>query len=351
MLQEYSGNTYKLSYNLKSMTLDKFDYEEQKVIEELKKRKIKRALLQLPEGLKQEAVRLANLFEKETGTEIIVSGETCWGACDMALNEAKDTNSEIIIHYGHAQFIKKLEFPVIYIEMKDKTPIGELLNKSTKTVKDYKTIGLVCSVQHIYQQEEAKKFYEKQGKEVIIPRKLGYAHYDGHVVGCEYNSLKSIKSKVEAFVVIGNRFHALGAALAVRNPVYLLDVYNNEVQDMTKLRDKIIKQRIAAIEKTKQAKKIGIIVGLKPGQKFGNMKVIREKFENKGKKVIVITMSEITADKLTNFYDIEAFVELACPRIAIEDYSKYAKTLVTFREALAAIGEIKWEDLIENGFL
>ena len=120
---------------------------------------------------------------------------------------------------------------------------------------------------------------------------------------------------------------------------------------MTKLRDKVIKQRFAAIEKVKNSKNIGIIVGLKPGQKFGNFKIIKKKFEDSGKKVVVITMTEISKDKLINFHGIKAFVELACPRIAIEDYDKYDQSLVTFREALVVIGELKWEDLIEYGFI
>ncbi len=327
---------------------NKFDFEEDRVVKELKERKVKLALLQLPEGLKKEASRLAHYFEDKSNVEIVVSGETCWGGCDLALEEAKSLGAGLLIHYGHAPFIKKVDFPVLYVEIKDKTPIDKLLEKANRELTKFNKLGLVCSVQHMYQLEEAKKFFEEKEKEVIIPEKKGYAYYDGHVVGCEYNSLKIISKNVDAFVVIGNQFHS---ALAVKNPVYLLDVYNNEIVEMSKLRDKIIKQRFAAIEKVKEAKKIGIIIGMKPGQKFGSPRVIRKKFEDAGKEVVVLTMREINNDKLVNFYDIKAFVELACPRIAIEDYDKYEKTLVTFREALVAIGEIKWEDLLENGFL
>ena len=331
--------------------MDKFDFQEETVIKELKNKKIKLALLQLPEGLKKEAVRLSNYFESKTDAEIIVSGETCWGGCDLALDEAKNLGVDLLIHYGHAPFIKKVDFPVLYIEMDDKTPIDNLLEKSLKSIKSFKTLGLVCSVQHIHQLEEAKKFFEVNGKKVLIPKKKGYAYYDGHVVGCEYNSLKLIDKEVDAFIVIGNQFHSLGAALSVKNPVFLLDVYNNEIVDMGKLRDKVIKQRFAAIERLKEEKKIGIIVGMKPGQRFGSFKVIKKKFEDNGKEVVVITMREMTNDKLINFYDIKAFVELACPRIAVEDYDKYEKSIVTFKEALVAIGDLKWEDLVENGFL
>jgi 2-(3-amino-3-carboxypropyl)histidine synthase len=330
---------------------NKFDFKEDFVVEQLKDKKIKLALLQLPEGLKMEASRLANYFEKHCDTEIVVSGEACWGACDLSLDEAKNLGADILIHYGHAPFIKNVEFPVIYIEMKDKTPIINLIEKSVDSIKNFKKLGLVCSIQHIHQIEEVKKFYEHLGKTVSIPPKKGFAHYDGHVVGCEYNSLKTISKEVDAFVVIGNQFHSLGAALAVTNPVFLLDTYNQEVVDMSPLRDKVRKQRFAAIERVRNSKKVGIIVGMKPGQKFGSFKVIKKKYEAAGKEVVVLTMSEITKDKLVNFNGINAFVELACPRIAVEDYDRYDQALVTFRESLVAIGELKWEDLMEHGFL
>src|SRR3989338_9734944 len=109
-----------------------FDFEEQKVIKELQEKNVKKALLQLPEGLKQEAIRLANLFEKETSAEIIVSGETCWGGCDLGLEEAQTLGVDLLIHYGHAPFMKKVDFPVLYIEMQDKKPITKLLEESSK---------------------------------------------------------------------------------------------------------------------------------------------------------------------------------------------------------------------------
>ncbi|MBS3168304.1 diphthamide biosynthesis enzyme Dph2 [Candidatus Woesearchaeota archaeon] len=329
----------------------KFDFQEDYVVKEIIKKKCKKVLLQLPEGLKMEGSRLANYFENKTSAEIVVSGEPCWGACDLALDEAKKLEVDILIHYGHAPFIKRVDFPVLYVEMNDLRSIDKLLNLSLKTLNKYNSLGLVCSVQHKHQLEQAKKFFEDHGKKVIIPEKKGYAHYDGHVVGCEYNSLKTITNEVDAFVVIGNRFHSLGAAIAVENPVYLLDIYNNEIIEMSKYKDKIIKQRYAAIEKCKDAKKVGIIVGTKPGQKFGSFKVIKDKFRKLGKEVIVITMNEINSDKLTNFRDINCFVELACPRIAIEDYGRYDKTLITFRESLVVLGDMSWEDLLKNGLI
>ena len=332
------------------MVFDKFDFQEEKAVEEIKKRNAKLVLVQLPEGLKQEAVRIANLLEKEADCTVIVSGDICWGACDVSIDDARNLKVDLIVHFGHAQFIK-IDYPIVYIEIQDKTDLKPLLKRSLKFLKTYTKIGLVGSVQHLQKFPEVTKFLEDNKKNIFVPEKKGFAAYDGHVVGCEYNSLKLIQDKVDCFLVIGNQVHSLGAAMSVTKPVFLIDVYNGEVVDMDKLKNKVIKQRFAAIERIKTAKNIGIIVGTKPGQRFGNFKVIIEKFRKLNNNVIVITMNEMTPDKLMNFYNIEGFIELACPRIAVEDYGKYNKPIITFRESLVVLNEMKWEDLIEKGFL
>ena len=62
-------------------------------------------------------------------------------------------------------------------------------------------------------------------------------------------------------------------------------------------------------------------------------------------------MGEITNDKLVNLYDIGAFIELACPRIAIDAASLFDKPLLTAREFAVLCGDLRWEDLLERGFI
>jgi len=117
------------------------------------------------------------------------------------------------------------------------------------------------------------------------------------------------------------------------------------------VRDKILKQRAISIQKLKDAKNVGIIIEIKPGQRFGNPKYLVDKLKEQHKEVVVITMSEITPEKIMNFYNIDAFIELACPRIAIDDYAKYPKPILTFKEALVALGEKSWEDILKRGVI
>lgn len=328
------------------MTLN---FELDKLVKELKKRKPKKVLVQLPEGIKQNATEISKVIE-DLGIEVIFSGETAWGGCAIAVQEAEALDVDLIVHFGHAEFIKS-KFPILYIEVKDELNLNPLLIKSLKELKKFKKIGLSYSIQHRHDIEDIKKFYENNEKKVILSKKLGLVAYEGHVVGCQYNGLKAIEKEVDCFLIIGNQFHSLGATLAVEKPVVLVDVYNDKIQDMGGLRNKILKQRAISIEKLKEAKNVGIIIEIKPGQKFGSPKYLVEKLKEQDKNVIVITMDELTPDKLMNFYNIDCFIELACPRIAIDDFAKYNRPIVTYKEALVALGDKSWEDVLNKGII
>ena len=328
------------------MTLN---FQKAKLVKELKKIKPKKVLVQLPEGVKQNAIEFSKIIEG-LGIEVVFSGETCWGGCSVAVHEAKDIGADLIIHFGHAKFME-VNFPVLYIEIKDELNLIPILKKSLKNIKKFKKIGLSYSIQHKHDIEKIIDFYEKNSKKVLLSKKIGCVAYEGHIIGCQYQGLKAIEKEVDAFVIVGNNFHSMGACLEVEKPVVLIDIYNDKVSEMKDVRDKILKQRAISIQNFKDAKKIGIISEHKLGQKFGNAKELVKKLKKDDKEVILITMNELTPDKLMNFYDIDAFVELACPRIAIDDFAKYEKPILTFKEVLVAIGEKSWEDLLKTGFL
>jgi len=326
-----------------------FNFETDYLIKELKKIKPKKVLVQLPEGVKQNAFEIARIFN-DLNIETVFSGETCWGACSVGLEEALTVKADLIVHFGHAKFID-VDFPVLYIEVKDELDLKPWLEKSLEELKNFKKIGLSYSIQHRHDLENVINFYQRNGKEIILSTKKGNVAYEGHIVGCQYSGLKEIEKEVDCFVILGNNFHSMGAAMSVDKPVFLIDVYNDKITNMEGVRDKILKQRLISIEKLKDAKNVGVIIESKIGQKFGVSDLIIKKLKAKGKNMILITMNELSPDKLTNFYNVDCFVELACPRIAIDDFAKYLKPIVTFKEALVALGEKSWEDILRIGIV
>ncbi|TKJ17920.1 diphthamide biosynthesis enzyme Dph2 [Candidatus Woesearchaeota archaeon B3_Woes] len=325
------------------------NFEKEKLVTELKKLKPKKVLVQLPEGIKQNASEIAEIIEN-LNIEVVFSGETAWGGCCISPQEAKNVGADLIVHFGHAKFID-IDFPILYMEVKDELNLHPLLQKSIKHLKNFKKIGISYSIQHKHDIDKIIRFYENEEKKVILSGKKGRVKYEGHIVGCQYSGLKAIEKDVDCFVIIGNQFHSMGAAISVEKPVVLVDVYNDKIRDMDGVREKILKQRAISIQKLKDARNVGIIQEEKLGQQFGTSEYLVDKLKEQDKNVILITMNELTPDKLMNFYNIDCFIVLACPRIPIDDFAKYEKPMVTFKEALVALGMKSWDEILKIGII
>src|SRR3989344_6075549 len=118
-----------------------YTFEEKKLIKEIKEKNPKRILLQLPEGLKKEGLRISDYITKKTDSEVIISGEPLWGACDVAVSEAKTLGCDMIIIYGHAPFTL-VDFPVLYLEARYEKNIDNLIKKSCKEFDKFKKIAV-----------------------------------------------------------------------------------------------------------------------------------------------------------------------------------------------------------------
>src|SRR4030043_713610 len=125
-----------------------FDFEEERIRQEINRLNAKRVLLQLPEGLKPEAPRLAKLVEK-AGALPIVSADPCYGACDLATSEAENLGGNLILHFGHAKLLKHEKVPTLYLEARATLPVDAAVVSSLPLLKGYARIGLATTVQHV----------------------------------------------------------------------------------------------------------------------------------------------------------------------------------------------------------
>ena len=327
-----------------------FDFEEERLRQEIVKLGAKRVLIQLPEGLKGEAPRLAKVVEK-AGALPIVSADPCYGACDLAVSEAESLGADLIVHYGHAKLLKYEKVPTIYIEARATISITEAVEKALPLMENWHKIGLATTVQHVQTLDEAKEMLIHAGKTVMIGD-AGRLNYPGQVVGCDYSNAKSIAEDVEGFLFIGGgRFHALGLALATSKPTVVADPYEKRAYQIDEEAQKIKKQRWASIQEAQKAKTFAVLVGLKPGQKrLEEALTVREKLEKAGKDAYIFAIREIIPEMVMNFPTVDAYVNTACPRISLDAPSKFQKPMLTLNEALVVVGEISWKELCKKGF-
>jgi 2-(3-amino-3-carboxypropyl)histidine synthase len=169
--------------------------------------------------------------------------------------------------------------------------------------------------------------------------------YEGQILGCDFSSALVLKDKVKSFLYFGSGdFHPLGVALATDIEVVAADPFTGKVESMEVLREKFLRQRFAAIELASSAESFGILVSGKSGQM--RMELARDvaaKLKKAGKKAYVFQFDEIVPEHLEG-YSIDCFVSTACPRLAIDDYSRFKKPIITPPELEIVLKEREWED-------
>ena len=324
-----------------------YSLEENRIFDEIKRRGAKRILLQLPEGLKPLGFELAQRIEKETGAEVFLSGDPCYGACDLALMPKEFVNAELLVHIGHAAIPGEFtDENVMYVEARADVSIESPMGQAVKMLQTEQVIGLASNVQHIHQLEKAKQILEENGKQVLIGRASGWLKYPGQVLGCDYGSIRAIAERVDAIVVLsGGDFHALGIPLSTGKRTIVVDPFQGLAKDMTEVCRKLLRKRWANIIKFKEAKRIGIILGLKSSQmNISLSRRVKELLEAKDYSVVILCATEVIPETLESFTDLDAYVEISCPRISTDDQERYRKPLLNPEEVMIALGKKRWED-------
>ena len=300
-----------------------------------------RILLQFPEGLKQQALRHAKALELE-GNEVFISASPTFGACDLALDEARTIKADKLMHFGHCEF-KKADFDVEYVEYHVDAPI-DIVKNSLEALKDFKRIGLITTIQHIHQLKDIKTFYEKNGKAVMIGKPYGPAKMDGQVLGCDAGSAAGIDNDVDAFVYFGGGiFHPLGALVATTKPFFVVDPFLNKVEKIDAHRVAYAKRKKGKILSAIDAKRFAIMLSTKTGQfNMGLAKTLKQKIEDAGLDAEIVVANTFDFESLNNMMEFDAFVNTACPRIAIDDSDRLMKPLLGADE-LAEVLRLKGE--------
>jgi 2-(3-amino-3-carboxypropyl)histidine synthase len=289
-------------------------FDPKKLVREIKARKARRILLQVPEGLKLRVQELADLLEK-SGLEVFIAGEPCYGACDVRDRQAKLLSCDLLVHIGHSDLGIKTLVPVLYEEYRmDLDPVP-MLKKHMALLRASKRIGLFTTVQYLSGLEKARKFLESEGKSVIL-QSSPKTKYPGQVIGCDFSGPKSIESRVDVFLFIGSGFfHPLGIASAVEKPVLFLNVEDGGLLNMKSEKEMLQRIRFAQIEKAKDARTFGILLSTKPGQFFlKKAEECKGKLESLDRRVYTLVMDEITPQKLLGL-KLDCLVNCACPRL------------------------------------
>ena len=321
--------------------------DEEKIFGVIEARKPTSVALNGPDGLLPKVQDLALRIGKKYEIPTYLLADTTWGTCDLNSNGAKVLGAEILFNIGHTSSMETFEKNVIMIDAFDDISFDKVTEKCAEMLRG-KTISLITDSQHLNQMEQIKNVLEQNGVNVKIGKGKGQLN-DGQVFGCEFYPVTETMDDVDANVFLGqSNFHAAGVAMATNKPTYILDPYFNEIREITDFARKLQKKATLEIYKAADAKTFGVIVGLKEGQisKLTALKFKKE-LESVGKNVHLIALTDITNERLRNLKDIDAFIQVACPRISTDN--KFDKPVLSTPQATALMKVLRKES-IENYF-
>ena len=301
-----------------------FDLNLEGAIELIKKSGARTVGVQVPEGLKRIASDLAGEIEEKTGCDVIVSGDPCYGACDLDLDLCRA--ADLVIHVGHSEMLydDPILDKVVYVEARMRADVREVVEGAADLLSA-RRVGVVTTVQHAHKISEFLEVLMGRGIEGVL-RPGGRTRYPGQVLGCNYEAARN--ADVDEYLFVGTgRFHPLGVALATGKRTVAADPVTGKVSVIDAAQ--MLKRRYGAIARAGDAERIAVIVSKKPGQKRMDLaRRIMSLGEEQGKRMVLVYLDRMEPDALVNL-GVDAAVCTACPRIALDDQAKYNIPILT----------------------
>ena len=319
--------------------------DEERIFKEIEEKSPASVSLNGPDGILPQVQETAVRINKKFGIPAYVLADTTWGTCDLNTNGAKVLGSEIQFNIGHTINTETLEKNLVLIDAFDDVDFESVAKKCVEMLKG-KTVSLVTDSQHLHQVDKVEQILKGGGIDVKIGKGKGQLN-DGQVFGCEFYPATGLKREVDAYVFLGqSNFHAAGIALSTNLPTFVLDPYFNEVREVTEFAQKLKKKATLAIYKAAEAQSFGVIIGLKEGQlsKVFALKMKKE-LEKHGKDVQLFALTDITNERLLNLRGIDAFVQVACPRISTDN--QFDKPVLSTPQANALLKILRNENIDE----
>jgi 2-(3-amino-3-carboxypropyl)histidine synthase len=292
--------------------------------------------LQAPEGLKRATIAIARQIEEETRADVVISGDPCYGACDVDLKLCEEV--DLMLHLGHAELGEGPE-NVVFLEARMREDPRPAVEKATSLLNG-RIVGVTTTIQHVHNLGLALEVLSEHGIKGVLGPATGRVKYAGQVLGCCYSTARAIEVSEYLFIGTG-QFHPLGIALATGKRVVIADPVSCDVSEIDP--DPLLRHRFGTIVRATKAKRFAVLISKKQGQKrMALARRIKELGEAKGKEMFLIYLDNIEPDRLINL-GAEAAVSTACPRVALDDAAKYKIPILTPPEFEVLLGERPWE--------
>lgn len=289
------------------------------------------------------ATVISDIIERFTDADTVIMGDVTYGACCIDDFTAKALGADLLVHYGHSCLIpvdQTVGIKVLYVFVDIQIDPLHFVESVKLNFPIEKKLAFVSTIQFVATLHLAAKELRTLGYDVNVPQSKPLS--PGEILGCTAPRLLPNTS----IIYLGDgRFHLEAAMIA--NPIaeaFKYDPYSKKFTTELYDHNEMRKNRKKAIDRSQSAKKFGLILGTLGRQgSVKVMKYIESRIRYHGRDCVIILLSEVFPMKLALFQDIDAFVQVACPRLSIDWGTAFDKPLLTPYELSVVLGDAEWK--------
>jgi len=302
-------------------------------------------------------------------------------ACCIDDLGAKALGADLLVHYGHSCLVPltTTAIPCLYVFVEIRVDVQHLIECFCQTCPVGTRVHVMGTVQFRPAVAAVAKALNERERPATIPQAKPLS--PGEVLGCtapsglggvsgsfanddnkqegsdnlelDEQQCDVTSNHVMLFIADG-RFHLEAAMIA--NPTLRAlryDPYSKTLTDERYETEKMKSIRMKAITKAMDpsVKVFGIILGTLGRQ--GNPAIlghIRSLLRKHGKRSFVLLLSEIFPKKLDMFSHVDAWVQIACPRLSVDWGHYFTKPVLSAYEINVALNEEKWRNVYPMDF-
>uniref|UniRef100_A0A8B9SHS6 2-(3-amino-3-carboxypropyl)histidine synthase subunit 1 n=2 Tax=Anas platyrhynchos TaxID=8839 RepID=A0A8B9SHS6_ANAPL len=320
-----------------------YNFEIPKTVWRIRQAGAKKVALQMPEGLLMFACTIADIIERFTEAEAVVMGDVTYGACCVDDYTARALGADFLVHYGHSCLIpidatQGLKMLYVFVDIKIDT--SHFLETLRFNFTPGASLALVSTIQFVSAVQAAAQELRAQYR-VCVPQCKPLS--PGEILGC---TSPRLPQDTDAIVYLGDgRFHLESVMIANPGiPAYRYDPYSKVFSQEHYGHERMRSARQDAIRTAARARCWGLILGTLGRQ--GSPRILQHlesRLRALGRPFVRVLLSEIFPSKLQLFPSVDAWVQIACPRLSIDWGEAFSKPLLTPYEAAVALGDVEWQ--------
>lgn len=361
-----------------SLLPSNYNFEIHKTIHRIRQNDHKSVALQLPEGLLLFATTISDILTQFCpGITTTIMGDVTYGACCIDDFTARALGCDLLVHYAHSCLIPVAvtKIATLYVFVSIGIDTTHLVDTIVRNFSPGKTIAMVGTIQFNATIHGIAPQLRREGYNILVPQIMPLSK--GEILGCtsprfsapKSNTTTSLLSsatttnaskkgsttphdEADCLLYLGDgRFHLESAQIHNPHlPSYRYDPYSRKLTHETYAHQEMYTLRASAITAARKARKWGLILGALGRQ--GNphtLQLIEAHLRRKGVPCLKILLSEIFPGKLQlmsaakegeeeGAEGVEAWVQVACPRLSIDWGYAFPRPLLSPYEALVALG-------------